>query len=63
MIKEIKEIHKQGSLSLTDFINFLGGNNLLSQFTDWDEGQKSNIKGCYSQKYIGLSLKFALFGN
>ena len=26
-------------------------------------GQRSNIKGYYSQKYFGLRLEFALFGS
>ena len=58
MIKEIKEIHKQESLSVTDFIKLLGANNFLSQFPDWGEGGTSNIKGCYFQEQVGLWLEF-----
>ena len=61
VIKEIKEIHKQESLSVTGFINFLGPNNFFSRFPHWGEGQTSNIKGYYSQKNVGLWLTFALF--
>ena len=60
MIKEIKEIRKKESLSVTDFINFVCSSKFLSQFPDWGEGGTSNIKGCSSQEYVGLWLEFAL---
>ena len=60
MIKEIKEIRKQESLSVTNFINFVSSSKFLSHFLDWGEEGTSSIKGCSSQEYVGLGLEFAL---